>query len=449
MVQIIPANPSQKRSFGEQVLAGLSEAAPGIQQHFQKQQQLQQMQQENQAAKRMGVDLSGISDPKTRQEIVSLALQGQNQLALEEKKQGAPQKPLTQLQESQKKLADERFKALQSNQNLFQSLSGQQSPDMQQQDQENPQMQGQDQSQDQQGRFDISTVPEDKLRQIAAFKGQPGQEGTLGNIAQFELDKRETKKKEDLRKFEGERAFHTGYSKEAVKKADAIRESLPRKEMALNFARNAVESGNVEYFSPDKLADATGNDLFRTAKGAQLITAGKENLLSNMARVSSKAQNQWFEQKLNSMFPRIGQSNEANLTTQEMLEAEAAMDKAYLEEFDRIQEEDDKNYGFERKDIEKRARQAVKPLENHIMNRASFRMKEIEETEKGLTSMKKDVGKNVSKGTPLTMAMAKLYVDKFGKENALKVAEKNGYTIPSPDEFSSYQKIPQEFREEL
>ena len=63
--------------------------------------------------------------------------------------------------------------------------------------------------------------------------------------------------------------------------------------------------------------------------------------------------------------------------------------------------------------------------------------------------MKKQVGKNVSKGTPLTLAMAKLYVEKFGKEDALKVAEKNGYRIPTMEEFSSYEKVPQEFREDL
>ena len=198
--QIIPqADPkiSAGRRFSDAIGAGLETGGQMMQQYQQKELQKQQMQQENQAAKRMGVDLSGISDPKTRQEIVSLALQGQNQLALEGKKQGAPQKPLTLLQQSQKNLADERLKALQSNQSLFKSLTGQQSTEMQQQGQENPQMEGQEQGQSQQGVFDISKVPEDKLRQIAAFKGQPGQEGILGNIAQSELDKREDIKKQD------------------------------------------------------------------------------------------------------------------------------------------------------------------------------------------------------------------------------------------------------------
>lgn len=419
-----PGTP-KKATFGQK-LAG------GVERGLETGQRLMQEYQQAESYKKLGIPEG--TPPELAKAYVADMLKGQQK------------DKLSPLQQSQKDLADERLKALQQQQGLFQGL-------YQGQDQGNAsqdQMEGDESvSMPQQGGFDISKTPDNKLRQVAAFKGQPGEAGTIGNMAQAELDKREKTEKEKLKKFESERSFHTGYSKDAVKRADLLRESLPKKEMALNLARNAVETGDVSFFSPDKLADVTGVDLFRTAKGAQLITAGKENLLSNMSRVSARAQNIWFEQRLNSMFPKIGQDQEANLTTQEMLEAEEAMDKAYLDEFDRLQVEDDKNYGYERKDIEKRARQAIKPLENHIMQRASYRMKEIEENEKGLTSLKTDVGKNVVKGTPLTLAMARLYVDKYGKENALKVAEKNGYYIPTPDEFSSYQKVPQEFREEF
>lgn len=89
MVQIIPNN--QRRSFGEQVLAGVNEAVPGIQQYLQKNQQMKQMQQENEAAKQMGFDLSGITDPQTRQQMFGLAMQGRNQKELESlKQQGKP-----------------------------------------------------------------------------------------------------------------------------------------------------------------------------------------------------------------------------------------------------------------------------------------------------------------------------------------------------------------------
>ena len=238
--------------------------------------------------------------------------------------------------------------------------------------------------------------------------------------------------------FEGDRTYHTNISKDAVKKADELRSSVPKKENALRFARDAVQTGNVSYFSPDKLADATGIELFRTAKGAQLITAGKENLLSNMERVSAKAQNVWFEKRLNSVFPEIGKSREANLTVQEMIEGEVAADKAYLQEFDRISEEDRKKYGYVREDVSKRAREAAEPKDKKILQRTSYRIKEIQEQEEGLSALKSRIGQKVEKGTPLTLAMAKLYKDKFG-DQALKVAKDNGYYIPSIEEFREFQ----------
>lgn len=252
--------------------------------------------------------------------------------------------------------------------------------------------------------------------------------------------------KQQRKTFESDRAYHSQIANKTLEDANKIRESLSKKKNALAMARNAIESNEVGFFSPDKLADTTGIDLFRTSKGAQLVTAGKENLLSNMSKVSSKAQNMWFEQRLNSMFPKIGQSLESNLTVQEMLEGEVALENVYLNALDRISEEDVEKYGFERKDIEKRARKAIEPLEKEILNRTSYRLKEIEEQEKGLSFLKKQAGKKVIKGTPLTLAMAKTYKEKFG-DKALDMAKKNGYSIPTIEEFKIYQMRPQEYLE--
>ncbi|SRR6266851_640852 len=262
------------------------------------------------------------------------------------------------------------------------------------------------------------------------------------------IEQLQKQKAEQRKTFESERSYHTQFSKGIEEKVEKMRESIPRKESALNLSRNAVETGNVEYFSPDKLADATGIDLFRTSKGAQLITAGKENLLSNMARTSAKAQNIWFEQRLNSMFAKIGQSVEANLTTQEMLEGELAMDKAYQEMYDRMSTQDESEFGFVKKDIDKRVHNAIKDQEKTIFNRTNYRLRELEEQEMGIEKLRDKVGKNAIKGTPLTLSMAKLYKDKFG-ENALVVAKKNGYYIPTLEEFQSFRERPQEFREGL
>jgi len=416
MVQVIgPGKP--KSNFQEQLLGGLEQGLNAYQKH----QDFRREQSQQKALAQQFPELAGLS-PEMQKAALPQLLKG---------RQG-----LNPLQKTQQELAQARLDALKGNQELFNKLSGGGKPTLNQQ--------GHPEQQDE----SLMSAPDDILRQAAAFKGQPGEAGTIGNMAQFEIDRREKEAKTVREDKIEERKYHTGYSKAAEEKANSIRESLPKKEMSLDLARSAVENADLSYFSRDKLADITGSDLFRTAKGAQLVTAAKENLLSSMGRVSARAQNIWFEQRLNSMFPKIGQSREANLTVQEMLEGEAQMDKAYLGEFDRLVKEDESKYGFVRKDIEKRARDAVKPIEKDIMKRTTYRMREIEEQELGLSSIKQKVGKNVIKGTPLTLAMAKLYKEKF-KENALDMAEKNGYYIPTIEEFQAFHAQPSEYREAL
>lgn len=426
MVQVV-GPPSGGRPPG-----GREKFNMGLQKSMEMLEQYRNMQQQKQAYEQLGLDPAiQHLPPEGRQAAFKQAF--------------APEKQMTPLQQTQQQLAQERLKALQSQQSRFDSLLGRnQNP--QQQDMMPGQDQQQGQQQGQPGQFDIRNVPDEVLDQFAPFSGQPGEEGVIGNMAKSEKERRKEEKVLQRKEFGEERKYHSEFSKKAEEEANQLRTSIPKKEMALNFARNAVETGELGFFSPDKLADVTGIDLFRTAKGAQLITAGKENLLSNMSRVSAKAQNQWFEQRLNSMFPKIGQSKESNLTVQEMLEGETALDKSYLDEFDRLVAEDEQKYGFVKKDISKRTHAAIKPLENEILKRTTYRMKEVEESEKGLSGMKGQVGKNVPKGTPLTLSMAKLYKSKFG-ENALNVAEKNGYYIPTVEEFRIFQERPEEFRE--
>ena len=439
MIQVIRAREKPKSfaaEFAGKFGAGLGE---GVSQGIEKNQRSKALEKENaDILKATGIDLSGQTDPEMRKAVFIQQLKGQQK---------------NQQNESKQKYLDELFGGQDNQQNTSQSF-GQQMQNM-----EPPFLNGEQREQTQSNQtqqksgFDPLKISDEDIARATAEDYRLGNALRAAKDTAVEQTRHEEKQKlniekKEREKFEGERSYHSGYSKELEKNVNQLRDFIPKKESALNFARNAIESDQLDYFSPDKLAEVTGIDLFRTAKGAQLLTAGKENLLSNMDRVSAKAQNIWFEQRLNSMFPKIGQSKEANLTTQEMLEGEVALDKAYVDEFDRLSQEDEKNFGYVKKDISRRVHQSIKPLEKHILDRTTYRMKEIEEQEKGLPEIKKQVGKNVPKGTPLTLAMAKLYKDKFG-DTALKVAQKNGYTIPTIEDFASYEKRPQEFREEF
>jgi hypothetical protein len=80
MVQIIP---NRHKSFSEQMLEGVNAAAPALQQFLQEQNMNSQREVENQALKKKGIDLSGISDPEARKQAISYALQGINQERLQ------------------------------------------------------------------------------------------------------------------------------------------------------------------------------------------------------------------------------------------------------------------------------------------------------------------------------------------------------------------------------
>lgn len=166
MVQIIPAA-QRKPSFGQKISSGtgstLENLAAGAQQHQQKELMAK-------ALRGKGIDPNL---PSKLQE-----LQYQSQLAQPKK--------LTSLQQSQQALNEEKLRALQGEQKLFNNISGknrqqnQQYLEEQPPSSEQPQMQGED--------F-ISSIPIDKLQQLAAFAGQPGQKGVIGNMAKAHLDK--------------------------------------------------------------------------------------------------------------------------------------------------------------------------------------------------------------------------------------------------------------------
>jgi hypothetical protein len=281
------------------------------------------------------------------------------------------------------------------------------------------------------------------------------QKGQISQQRASEADRRfeQADRKFDQSVKEADRRYHSQTSDKQEEKIAGIRESVPKKKSALRHSRSAVESGEVGAFSINQLADSIGGaagDAIRTSQGAALATAGKENLLGNMARVSAKAQNQWFEERLASMFPKVGQSIEANLTTQEMLEGEVILEEAYVKKYDELADSDVKLYGYPRNDIDKRARRAVEHLEEVTFNRSAYRMRELQESEMGRGKMMKGLNKKVPNGTPMTLQMGSLFLDKYkDPSKALKAAKKLGYKVPNAEDLQLYNLSSDEFAQRV
>lgn len=295
---------------------------------------------------------------------------------------------------------------------------------MQPQEPGEPQGQPQQQQTPQQQPFDIKQVPEQSL---LALSSSP--DPAHRDFANAELKRRENVQKQ----FNEDRKFHAKGAEKTEERVAGLREAVPKKKMALNLARDAVQSGEVGSFSLANLAERSGVKEFQTAKGAQLVTAGKENLLGNMSRVSAKGQNQWFEQRLNSMFPQIGQSKEANETIDAMLQGELKMDENYLRAYNELAKKDEQEFGYKRNDLDRRAREMTEKSDSEIMKETSFKLREIYEREKGIGWMQEHAMKKVPQGTPLTPQMYKILGKKYKGDPAQTIenAKRLGYEIPT------------------
>lgn len=310
-----------------------------------------------------------------------------------------------------------------------------------------------------QERRSAADIPDYEIAQLQL--AEPGLANMIQRMKDTAIRERQEEEKAERRREENEnkiereekrdlREFHMKYSKPEVERVDKMEQDLARKEFALDLGREAIESGNIGGFSKDFLADKYNLPFLKSSKGAQLTLAAKEQLFPNLNRISAKAQNQYMEQRMASMVPLLGQSDESNMTVQTILEGEADLDKAYIDEFRKLQDLDNASpLGVEKKDIKQRAIRNVQVKNKEIMRRTAYRLREIEEKEKGLDKVKSKVGKNVPKGTPATLGMGRLYIEKYGKENAVKMLKKNGYDIPSDDEFDLFLMTPKEYRETL
>jgi hypothetical protein len=146
----------------------------GIQGLGQIQQQYQQQEAQRRALENFGIDPSATALPENAQAAFF-------------KQKFAPEKQMTPLQLAQQALAEERLKALKQQQNVFGKFFGDGQQEM---------TDGGTQATQTQEPLDLSKVPEEKLRQGAAFAGQPGQMGIYGNMYKAELEKKEKENKE-------------------------------------------------------------------------------------------------------------------------------------------------------------------------------------------------------------------------------------------------------------
>ncbi len=173
-------------------------------------------------------------------------------------------------------------------------------------------------------------------------------------------------------------AGHEEIAKQTLKSSAEQSELLPQKEFALQNMVDALENGDLSFFSPDSLADATGIEAFRTPEGAGFKTAGKEFFLGSLKRAGARP-NQWIEQQISDMLPKIGRSPEANLSVTEALKMEMDIQKKQIELTNSIADEMEADFGYVKRDLADQVRKRITPYANEKQKELQKSLMEIKD----------------------------------------------------------------------
>jgi hypothetical protein len=206
------------------------------------------------------------------------------------------------------------------------------------------------------------------------------------------------------------------------------RSSIHIKKNAISQMKQSVVEGNLSGLTKDYLADITGAEPLRSASGSLFKTASKEFFLGNIARTGSRP-NQWVEQQIADMMPKIGRSREANLSVAEALDFETDLSAKEIEITDKLADESRRKLGYVPANIGRQKDELMKPYVEERQKVLAYRLRKIKEQENPsvLNSMKR-----VPHGTPLTLEKARVLLKKTnGDEKAAQhLANQLGYEIP-------------------
>lgn len=241
-------------------------------------------------------------------------------------------------------------------------------------------------------------------------------------------DLRNEKNKLKQGDFEKEREYNRKRSEPVLKKADEVRENIPKRRVAANALENAILSGKVGSIT-DYLADVSGFEPLRSNEGAIFKTASKEYFLNNIKRAGARP-NMWIEQQIASAQPTFGRSPEANLTSLEMMKFEDDLDAKRIEIMDNLDEYYNKTLGYTPGNIDYLANKEMKPYVEQRQKELALKLRKTHEHYRGYDYMRKI--KKVPEGTPLTQAMALILIEKYpqaSNEDLEKIAKNMGFDL--------------------
>ncbi len=164
-------------------------------------------------------------------------------------------------------------------------------------------------------------------------------------------------------------------AEKVLDEADESRKTLPAKEASLFALEDAIQEGDMSFFSYDNLAELTGIEGFRTAKGGQFKSASKNFFLNTLSRAGARP-NQFLEKQIEQGLPKIGRSREGNLIGVELAKFDIDIEKKRLETIDKISDEYENTLGYVPgsfgKEVDKSLKQFVEERQEQLAQRIKF-----------------------------------------------------------------------------
>lgn len=264
--------------------------------------------------------------------------------------------------------------------------------------------------------------------QLVVASGAPDRE--VSEPAKAELKRRADERGLDQKKTDATRKYHTEISQDILKENEKDAKNLVQSESALGLMENAITGKDLSFWSPDNLAEITGIEAFRSPEGALFKTAGKEFFLGTLTSAGARP-NQFIEQQIVEMLPKIGRSTAANLSVSRAFRNEIDLKKEKVRLTRDLADELESKLGYVPRNIGQIRDQKLKEYadkKQKELNNDLRAFKSIEEKSKQ-SFMK------VDPGTPISKVVAKAILDQYDKKDpdrakkAAKQAEELGYTF--------------------
>lgn len=249
----------------------------------------------------------------------------------------------------------------------------------------------------------------------------------LGKTAKESVDRRaerEFNAAMSLRKeAREEKAPETARLNKEIDRLEGLRASGRKKTLALEEMKR-MNASDASGFYP-YLINKMGLDPFIKPESAQFMAAGKEFFLGNIGRVGSRP-NQWIEQQIMEMMPKIGRSKIANDFVIETLQADTDIDQKEVQLMDEFREKYPKQ-------PEKLIKEKNKALDSYVVKRQkqlAYNLQSLKEKDQKVNSPDKfNALTKVPDNTPLTIEKAQMILNaaKGDEEKAIRIAKALGY----------------------